>query len=277
MSTIPEPQAPTFENIPSQATFSYEYKELMKSILEELDNSKHPHSHDVAGIALNEIVQKLMPFMENYNMEYTQGNIANGQKAASYSLSVVNYVETQYEAVGKGGYVPKPSGSSNPPFTPSAQDIKYAEAAQKAIRDFNSFRDETASAAKNKGIGDPFGSMGQNIADQLYEAIGEHSMSTVNLAADWELSFDMKTNDSGGIKPVPFSGGGGPVSHTNAQIMQDFNGAQNQAQSEAAYLQSESKIANETYQQYSATQHDIGQNIVNVEKAAVTSSQSAGN
>jgi len=252
MSTIPEPQAPTFENIPSQTTFSDEYQTMLTNILKELDNSKHPHNHDVAGIALNDIIQKLMPFIQNYNMEYTQGNIANGQKAATYSLDMTNYISDQYQAVGAA--------------KSTSDDQTYAQNAITAMNDYKTFLANTAAAAKKLGIGDPFGTMGANIQGQL-ENITDNTSSKTTLAKYWEDSWNMSSSSSSGVTG----------NATNSAIMQDINGAQNQAQSEAAYLQSEAKIANENYQQYTATGHDIAQNVVNVEKASVTASQSAGN
>jgi hypothetical protein len=252
MSTIPEPQAPTFENIPSQTTFSDEYQTMLTNILKELDNSKHPHNHDVAGIALNDIIQKLMPFIQNYNMEYTQGNIANGQKAASYALDMTNYISDQYQAVGAA--------------KSTSDDQTYAQNAITAMNDYNTFLANTAAAAKKLGIGDPFGTMGANIQGQL-ENITDNTSDKGTLATYWENSWNMSSSSSSGVTG----------NATNSAIMQDINGAQNQAQSEAAYLQSEAKIANENYQQYTATGHDIAQNVVNVEKASVTASQSAGN
>jgi len=264
MSTIPEPQAPTFENVPSQTTFSTEYQQMLTNILKELDNSKHPHTHDVAGIAINEIIQKLMPFIQNYNMEYTQGNIANGQKAATYSLDMTNYISDQYQEVGA-------DKSTDP--NKSANDLAAATRAIKAMTDYTHFLSKTATVAKKLGIGDPFGTMGANIEGQL-EIITQQNVTTkksadtaAQLSTYWEQSWDMSSTSSSGV-----SGNA-----TNSSIMQDINGAQNQAQSEAAYLQSEAKIANENYQQYTATGHDIAQNVVNVEKASVTASQSAGN
>ena len=257
MSTIPEPQAPTFENIPSQTTFSDEYQTMLTNILKELDNSKHPHNHDVAGIALNDIIQKLMPFIQNYNMEYTQGNIANGQKAATYALDMTNYISDQYQEVGA-------DKSTDPNKT--ANDQAAAGRAIKAMTDFSNFLSSTATAAKNLHIGDPFGTMGANIQGQL-ENITDKTSDPGTLATYWENSWDMSSSSSSGVTG----------NATNSAIMQDINGAQNQAQSEAAYLQSEAKIANENYQQYTATGHDIAQNVVNVEKASVTASQSAGN
>ncbi len=258
MSTIPEPQAPTFEKIPSQATFSNEYQELLTNILKELDNSKHPHNHDVAGIALNEIIQKLMPFIQKYNLEYTQGNIANGQKAATYSLDMTNYISDQYQSVG--------ANKTTDPTTKTAEDQAYAQKAIKAMNDYSSFLAKTAASAKVLGIGDPFGTMGTNIQGQL-ENITDHTSNKGTLATYWENSWKMASTSSSGVTG----------NATNSAIMQDINGAQNQAQSETAYLQSEAKIANENYQQYTATGHDIAQNVVNVEKASVTASQSAGN
>jgi len=265
MSTRPEPQAPTFENIPNQTTFSTEYQQMLTNILKELDNSKHPGSHDAAGIALNDIIQKLMPFIQNYNMEYTQGNIANGQKAATYSLDMTNYISDQYQEVGA-------DKSTDPNKT--ANDQAAAGRAIKAMTDYTNFLNSTAAAAKSLGIGDPFGTMGANIEGQL-EIITQQNTSTEKpnkdtadqLATYWEGSWDMTSTSSSGVTG----------NATNSAIMQDINGAQNQAQSEAAYLQSEAKIANENYQQYTATGHDIAQNVVNVEKASVTASQSAGN
>jgi len=252
MSTIPEPQAPTFENIPNQTTFSTEYQQMLTNILKELDNSKHPHNHDVAGIALNDIIQKLMPFIQNYNMEYTQGNIANGQKAATYSLDMTNYISDQYQAVGAA--------------KSTSDDQTYAQNALTAMKDYTTFLNNTAAAAKKLGIGDPFGTMGANIQGQL-ENITDNTTDKKTLATYWEDSWNMSSTSSSGVTG----------NATNSAIMQDINGAQNQAQSEAAYLQSEAKIANENYQQYTATGHDIAQNVVNVEKASVTASQSAGN
>jgi hypothetical protein len=252
MSTIPEPQAPTFENIPSQTTFSDEYQTMLTNILKELDNSKHPHNHDVAGIALNDIIQKLMPFIQNYNMEYTQGNIANGQKAATYTLDMTNYISDQYQAVGAA--------------KTTSDDQTYAQNAITAMTDYKNFVASTAAAAAKLKIGDPFGTMGANVEGQL-ENITDKTSDPGTLATYWENSWDMSSTSSPGVKG----------NATNSAIMQDINGAQNQAQSEAAYLQSEAKIANENYQQYTATGHDIAQNVVNVEKASVTASQSAGN
>ena len=257
MSTIPEPQAPTFENVPSQTTFSNEYQQMLTNILKELDNSKHPHNHDVAGIALNDIIQKLMPFIQNYNMEYTQGNIANGQKAATYSLDMTNYISDQYQAVG--------AEQPNDP-NKTADDQAAAARAIKAMGDYTNFLSSTAAAAKKLGIGDPFGTMGANIQGQL-DNITDKTTNKATLATYWENSWNMSSTSSSGVTG----------NATNSAIMQDINGAQNQAQSEAAYLQSEAKIANENYQQYTATGHDIAQNVVNVEKASVTASQSAEN
>ena len=259
MSTIPEPQAPKFENIPSQTTYSTDYQTMLSNILKELDNSKHPHNHDVAGIALNEIIQKLMPFIQNYNMEYKQGNIANGQKAATYSLDMTNYISDQYQDVGAD----KSTGT-----TKTVNDTAAAQRAITAMKDYSTFLTNTAAAAKKHGIGDPFGTMGANIKGQL-DTITDKCKpgDEAALAKYWEGSWDMSTKSASGVKG----------NATNSAIMQDINGAQNQAQSEAAYLQSEAKIANENYQQYTATGHDIAQNVVNVEKASVTASQSAGN
>lgn len=262
MSTIPEPQAPTFENVPSQSTFSSEYQTMLTSILNELDNSKHPGDHNVAGQALNDIIQKLMPFIQNYNMEYTQGNIANGQKAATYSLAMTNYISDQYQEVGQNKAID--------PANPTPADIAAAGRATKAMTDYSTFLAQTATAASTLKIGDPFGDpktgMGANIEGQL-KTITDNTTDSTTLAGYWEGTWQMTGTGSSGVTG----------NATNSAIMQDVNGAQNQAQSEAAYLQSEAKIANENYQQYTATGHDIAQNQVNVEKATVTASQSAGN
>ena len=239
------PHQPTFEKIPTDQSFIDGYQKLLQEIL-AIAKGGNP------GVALNEVVCKLMPYVQNYNMEYTQGNIANGEKAASYALAMTNYIAQEYQKVGAK--------------SPGNDDTKDAQDAINAMKSFSDFLKNTDTWAKKHGIGDPFGEMGKNIEDQL-KNITDNTDDSKTLAKFWEDSWKMSDTKSGGI-----SGQG-----TNSMIMQDINGAQNQAQSAAAYLQSESKIANENYQQYAATGHDIAQNIVSVEKAAVTASQSAGN
>lgn len=171
---------------------------------------------------------------------------------------MTNYISDQYQSVG--------ANKTTDPTTKTAEDQAYAQKAIKAMNDYSSFLAKTAASAKVLGIGDPFGTMGTNIQGQL-ENITDHTSNKGTLATYWENSWKMASTSSSGVTG----------NATNSAIMQDINGAQNQAQSETAYLQSEAKIANENYQQYTATGHDIAQNVVNVEKASVTASQSAGN
>ena len=240
------PKTPKFENISSDATFINHYSKLLAEI-EKIAKGGNP------GLALNEVIYKLMPYVQQYNMEYTQGNIANGQEAASYALSVTNYISAEYQA------------SSHDTGAALKADVVNA---MKAYQQFNNFYNKVVSSGKDN----PFGSMGSNVLGQLKNILGNNtdpssSKDVTNLEKFWTESWKMDSSNSSGT-----SGNG-----TNSMIMQDINGAQNQAQSDAAYLQSEAKIANEDYQKYAATEHDIAQNIVSVEKAAVSASQSAGN
>ena len=267
-----EPVQPTFENIPDIKSWKYGnpadglagYQNLLEGLQEELDKiKKHPHVHDVAGIAINQIIKKVMPYIQNYNMEYTQGGIANGQKAATYALDMTNYISNQYQAVGAGTTVIDPNTGK-----PSTDPNQPAENAIKAIDDYTKFLKETAAADLH--VTDPFGTMGDSIQSSLSSITQGHtSQSDAGTLEDyWKGSWVMTSKDSkGDVK----------ANAENSAIMQDVNGAQNQAQSEAAYLQSESKIANENYQQYTATAHDAAQNVINTIKASVTASQSAGN
>ncbi|MCB1110721.1 MAG: hypothetical protein KDK64_07030 [Chlamydiia bacterium] len=240
----PLPQQPTFEMIDSIDTWKQDYQNLLDSIMALAKGGK-------AGLAINEIIYKLMPYVQSYNMDYQQGNIANGQQAASYALAMTNYISNEYQQAGSD------------PSTATAD----ATNAINAMTTFENFLSNTQAWSQQHGIGDPFGSMGQSVESQL-ESVTDNTTDPSTLSTFWTDSWDMSSYNSGGI-----SGDSG----TNSIIMQDVNGAQNQAQSEAAYLQSEAKISNENYQQYSATSHDIAQNDVDVEKAATTAAQSAGN
>ena len=245
MSSDPLPQQPTFEKIESIDTWKDNYQDL-------LNNISYLATHGSAGMAINEIIYKLMPYVQSYNMDYQQGNIANGEQAASYALAMTNYISNEYQKAGSD------------PSTTTAD----ATNAVNAMKTFSAFLTNTQTWADSYGIGDPFGSMGTNVEDQL-EDVTDNTTDPGTLATFWTESWDMSSYNSGGIS--------GTSNGTNSVIMQDINGAQNQAQSEAAYLQSEAKIANENYQQYSATSHDVAQNDIDVEKQATTAAQSAGN
>ena len=272
-----EPAQPSFEAIPDINSWKYGskadglagYQNLLQDLKDELNKIKtNPHVHDVAGVAINQIIQKVMPYIQNYNMEYTQGGIANGQKAATYALDMTNYISSQYQAVGAGTPVIDPT--TGKPSDPTTDPNQPAKNAIKAINDYTQFLKDTKTASTDMGVTDPFGTMGDSIGTSLSSITqGKTEQSQAgDLESYWKGSWVMTSEDSkGNVKS----------NAENSAIMQDVNGAQNQAQSEAAYLQSESKIANENYQQYTATAHDAAQNVVNVEKASVTASQSAGN
>lgn len=244
------PEKPHFELITSIDTWREKYSTLLSQIVALAHGGN-------AEQAMMKIIYQLMPYVQNYNMDYTQAENANSQEAASYAIGVTNYISSCYQQVGQ---------NSQKGGDPS-QDPYLAADAQAQWNDFNKFLNETSSSASSHHIADPFGSMGSNVLNQLSSAMCGETGDSGTLASDWEKSWDMSNYNSGGV-----SGTG-----SNSIIMQDINGAQNQAQSQAAYVQSAMKIANENYQQFSATQHDVEQNIIGVEKATTTASQSAGN
>ncbi|NRA90353.1 MAG: hypothetical protein HRU43_04415 [Simkaniaceae bacterium] len=254
------PIEPSFVDTGQYSKWQSDYSDLLGSIETELEKIKQdPHNHNYAGIALNMVIEKLMPYVQQYNMEYTQGNVANGQKAASYSLAVTNYVSSLYQESG-----PEQSGSSNPD--------PLAQLAINEMTQYNTFLSSTKSNSSAHGIADPFGSMGKQVYEQLQGVLGPNPGTASDVGSFWEQSWQNNLTPPDGSDTS--NTGNNP---SNSIIMQDINGAQNQAQSEAAYLQSESKLANQDYQQYASTAHDIAQNQINQEKAAVQSATSAGN
>ena len=261
------PKDPHFINVPDFQTFENQY-----------NGSKGLWAHIIAlakagkpGVALNEIIEKLMPFIENYNMEYTQGNIANGQTAASYALRMTSYISEQYQKTSQPGGDPKAAAGNA---------IKAEEKFENVIHSFGS-------------RANPFGSMGTSVGNELKamtSATGTNGETREQeLAKFWTSSWNMNgpTTSGSGSNKTSSSGtsssGSGKASKninhgpTNSVYMQDINNAQNQAQSEAAYLQSESKLANQNYEQYASVQHAVGQNVVSVESAANNAAKNAGN
>lgn len=235
MSTLPS--APSFAQIESYQEFQNELNSI-RSELETLITAVKGHK---AGEAIYEIITKLMPLFEQYNLDYVQGNIANGQNAASYALKISNYIEAQYKKYSEGD---KSTTGEGP--------------ADNAIKAYNALKAEIAAHPKI------FGSMGQAVLSQLKSAMGGNITSGSGLDTYWKNSWTINSPSDPGV-------------NTSGPIMQAFSAAQNQAQSEAAYLQAEAKMANENYQKYSASQHDVESNYINVIKAATTAAQSAGN
>ena len=222
------------------------YHEHYQAIRKELEQLLKAHK---AGEALFDVITKLEPYVQTYKLDYVQG-----QQAAAFALKVTNYVAAKYKEI------------NNPDLTPEQK----GDLASDAIAAINALITQVKENPK------VYGSMGESVITQL--------IATTNLKKDklgyipgeqfwklkayWEKSWEM-TNPSSKTR--------GPGISLNAPIMQAFTAAQNQAQSEAAYLQSEEKIANEDYQKFAAAMHDTGSDFINIEKATTTAMQSASN
>lgn len=233
------PPEPQFAEIPTFSFFETEFQNLQDELEQMLQNHK-------VGEALNDIITKLMPMIQSYNMEYTQGSLANGENAATYALEVTNYVSDKF------------SDYNNPNDT-TAEDAYDAVVAESLLQ-------QSVADAQAGFYGEnPYGSMGSAVLEQLLVAtdnIAVPSQDCTPLMTYWQQAWDMtssKTSSTG--------------LDTNSPIMQAIQAAQNQTQSSAAYLQTEAKMANENYQQYASSSHDIAQNIVDVEKQATQAQQ----
>ncbi|MCB1106891.1 MAG: hypothetical protein KDK76_02200 [Chlamydiia bacterium] len=250
------PKQPEFQQIQSELYWKAKYQALLEEVEEALKPGKNGHVHH-AGLALMLIIEKLIPCVQDFNLRYTQAENANAEAAGTYAGNIVRYVSNEYQ---KAATAPSEQAREQ-----DAYDAMIAE------RDYSTFVFDTG---KTSGGHDPFGSMGQSVDNQLFHILDGHvtggnpSPSFVKqLADEWEDSWENINNKQ---KPTPNSG------NSNSIIMQDINGAENQVQSQAAYVQSEQKIANEGYQQLSALLHDVAQNFIDVIKATVTAGQSAG-
>lgn len=242
------PSDPNFINTGSYGDF----EAMLQKIRAELEALIHGHK---AGEALNMVVEKLMPLIQKYNLDYVQGNIANGESAAAYALKITNYISEKFADVND-------ALKDNDPAR-AQQDAKDALGALHELQ-------TCVNAHPSE-----FGSMGTSVIQQLlsachgkdigYDPNKAPTQAQINaLATDWTNDWTMTNKNSGGI-------------NANGPIMQAFSAAQNQSQSAAAYLQSEEKLANQNYQKYAATQHSVAENIINTIKAATTASKSTGN
>ena len=253
--------------------FAY-YSEQYQGIMQDLEALLVAHK---AGEAMTVIVYELMPSYQNYQLDYVQGTNANQESAANYALSMVNYISQKFSDINTDMQTDNTDQEDT-----DAGDALYAEYKLQYYINHN---------------GNYFGSMGSSVMSQLHSATAgsnytyynsqQHNTPPTTTNADslaeawvaaWTMTESEGTNSSSSSGSTSSSNPSGPQGagiNANAPIMQAFQGAQNQAQSEAAYVQTLQKQANQSDQEFSSSQEDVERNIVDVEKAANQAAQSS--